>query len=122
MVAATYYLILGYVLARGIDRRDARTVAWSVAVLAGNEAWNALLFGRRSTRAAFAGLLAFLVPLAGLQRSVWQDRRSWGSLAPYSAYVVLYDIPWAYQLWRRNTKSSASAELRSRRTPGAEPG
>jgi hypothetical protein len=45
-VAAAYYVIMGVVLARGIDRRDAGTIAWAVAVLAGNEAWNGLL-GRR---------------------------------------------------------------------------
>ena len=67
-VAAAYYVIMAVVLARGIDRRDAGAIAWAVAVLAGNEAWNGLLFGRRSPRAAFVGLLGFLVPLGGLQR------------------------------------------------------
>jgi tryptophan-rich sensory protein len=101
-VAAVYYLILGFVLARGVDRRDASTVAWAVAVLAGNEAWNGLLFGRRSTGAAFAGLLGFLIPLAGLQWSVWRDRRSRWLLLLYTPYVILYDLPSAYWLWRRN--------------------
>jgi tryptophan-rich sensory protein len=47
-VAAAYYVIMAVVLARGIDRRDAGAIAWAVAVLAGNEAWNGLLFGRRT--------------------------------------------------------------------------
>lgn len=81
-VAAVYNVILGHVLAQGVDRRDASTVAWAVTVLAWNEAWNVLLFGRRSTGAAFAGVLGFLVPLAGLQVSVWPDRRSRWSLLP----------------------------------------
>ena len=89
-------------LGRGIDRRDAGAIAWAVAVLAGNEAWNGLLFGRRSPRAAFVGVLVFLVPLGGLQRSVWPDKRSRWILLPYTTYVIAYDVPWAYRLWRLN--------------------
>ena len=73
-------------------------------MLAGNEAWNGLLFGRRSTGAAFAGLLGFLIPLAGLQWSVWRDRRSQWLLLLYTPYVILCDLPWAYWLWRRNPR------------------
>jgi tryptophan-rich sensory protein len=101
-VAAAYYVIMGVVLSRGVDRRDAGTIAWAVAVLAGNEAWNGLLFGRRSPRAAFVGLLVLLVPLGGLQRSVWRDERSRWILLPYTSYVIGYDVPWAYRLWRLN--------------------
>ncbi len=99
---AVYYGIVGYVLARSIDRRDARSTAWGLAVLVGNEAWNGVFFGRRSTRAGFLGLCAFLVPLVALQRSVAGDARSRNALAPYTAYVVGYDLPWAYRLWRLN--------------------
>jgi tryptophan-rich sensory protein len=101
-VAAAYYVIMAVVLARGIDRRDAGAIAWAVAVLAGNEAWNGLLFGRRSPRAAFVGVLAFLVPLGGLQRSVWPNKHSRWILLPYTTYVIAYDVPWAYRLWRLN--------------------
>ena len=101
-VAAAYYVIMAVVLARGIDRRDAGAIAWAVAVLAGNEAWNGLLFGRRSPRAAFVGVLAFLVPLGGLQRSAWPDKHSRWILLPYTTYVIAYDVPWAHRLWRLN--------------------
>ncbi len=101
-VAAAYYVIMAVVLARGIDRRDAGTIAWAVAVLAGNEAWNGLLFGRRSPRAAFVGVLAFLVPLGALQRSVWPDKHSRWILLPCTTYVIAYDVPWAHRLWRLN--------------------
>ena len=40
VVGGLYYGIVGYVLARSIDRRDAGTTAWSLPVLVGNEAWN----------------------------------------------------------------------------------
>ena len=101
-VGAAYDVIMGIVLARGIDRRDASTVGWAVAVLTGNEAWNGLLFGRRSPHAAFVGLLAFLVPLGGLQWSAWRDERSRWILLPYTTYVVTYDVLWSYRLWRLN--------------------
>ena len=104
-VAALYYLIMGMVLARGIDQRRASTIAWAIAVLIGNEAWNGLLFGRRNPGAAFAGLLAFLLPLGGLQWSVRRDRRSSVVLLPYTAYVLGYDLGWSYRLWRLNPGS-----------------
>jgi tryptophan-rich sensory protein len=101
-VGAVYYGIIGHVLARSIDRRDARSTAWSLAVLVGNEAWNGTFFGRRSARAGFVGLCAFIVPVLALQRSVAGDTRSRYALAPYTAHVLLYDLPWIYRLWRLN--------------------
>jgi tryptophan-rich sensory protein len=102
VVGALYYGLLGYVLARSIDRRDARSTAWSLAVLVGNEAWNGVFFGRQSARAGFVGLCAFVVPLLALQRSVAGDARSRNALTPYTAYVLSYDLPWTYRLWRLN--------------------
>jgi tryptophan-rich sensory protein len=102
VVGALYYGVIGHVLARSIDRRDARSTAWSLAVLIGNEAWNGVFFGRRSARAGLVGLCAFVVPLAALQRSVAGDPRSRWALAPYTAYVLGYDLPWVYRLWRLN--------------------
>jgi tryptophan-rich sensory protein len=99
---ALYYGVIGYVLARNIDRRQAGAIAWSLAVLVGNEAWNGVFFGRRSARAGFFGVCAFLVPLLALQRSVAGDARPRTALAPYTLYVLLYDLPWTYRLWRLN--------------------
>jgi translocator protein len=101
-VGALYYGIIDYVLARSIDRRDIRSIGWSLVVLVGNEAWNGAFFGRRSTRAGFVGLCAFTVPVLALQRSVAQDPHSRHALAPYTAHVLLYDLPWTYRLWRLN--------------------
>ncbi|WP_369134813.1 TspO/MBR family protein [Modestobacter sp. I12A-02662] len=114
VVGALYYGLIGYVLARSIDRRDARSTAWSLAVLVGNEAWNGVFFGRRSTRAGFAGVCAFVVPLVALQRSVAGDARSRNALAPYLAYVLIYDLPWTYRLWRLNPTPAR------RRLPGTD--
>lgn len=105
VVGALYYGVIGHVLARSIDRRDARSTVWSLVVLVGNEAWNGVFFGRRSAGAGFVGLCAFTVPLLALQRSVAGDARSRHALAPYTAYVLLYDLPWTYRLWRSNPTS-----------------
>jgi tryptophan-rich sensory protein len=102
VVGGLYYGIIGYVLARSIDRRDARSTAWSLAVVVGNEAWNGAFFGRRSARAGLISLCAFIVPLVALQRSVAGDAQSRHALAPYTAYVLMYDLPWIYRLWRLN--------------------
>ena len=102
VVAGVYYVLIGYVLARSLDRGDRRSTGLAMSVLIGNEAWNAAFFGRRSTRDGFFGLLGFLMPLAALHRSVRDDAPSRRALMPYTAFVLLYDLPWSYRLWRLN--------------------
>jgi tryptophan-rich sensory protein len=101
-VAGLYYASIGTVLHRSAARGDDRSYRRALVVLAGNELWNVALFGRRSTRAGFFGMLAFAVPVGLLQESVRDDRVSTLVLGPYTAWVVGYDIPWTYRLWRRN--------------------
>lgn len=101
-VGTVYYGIIGTVLHRAADRGDRRSHRLGLVVLAGNELWNAAFFGRRSTRAGFLGIALFAVPLGLLQASVARDRVSAAVLAPYTAWVVLYDLPWTYSLWRLN--------------------
>ena len=101
-VGATYYLSIGTVLHRSVVRSDRRAHRLAMVVLVGNETWNVILFGRRSTRGAFLGVLGFTVPVVLLQLSVRGDRVSTLALAPYTAWVIGYDIPWTYLLWRRN--------------------
>lgn len=101
-VGLAYYAVMGVVVHRSVIRRDRRSYRLAMAVLAGNELWNAMLFGRRSPRDAFLGTIAFLVPVSLLQASVSKDRLSRSALAPYTAWVVFYDLPWTYQLWRLN--------------------
>ncbi len=110
-VGAAYYGVIGYVLARSIDRRNTEGIAWGLAVLVGNEAWNGAFFGRRSAGAGLVSLCAFLVPLAALQRSVTGDARSRRALTPYTLYVLLYDVPWMYRLWRLNPGPEAHAPV-----------
>jgi len=79
----------------------------ALLVLAGNELWNAAFLGRRSPRAGFLGVLVFLGPLLALQNSVALDRPSVIALTPYTLWVIGYDVPWTYQLWRLNPASRA---------------
>ena len=93
---------MGTVLYRAYLNRDSRVRHLALIVLAGNELWNVAFIGRRSPRNGFAGTLAFLVPLLALQRSVTSDRPSMIALTPYTLWVVAYDVPWSYRLWRLN--------------------
>jgi translocator protein len=101
-VGVVYYVVLGCVIYRATDRRDRIATRLAVVVLALNEVWNLAFFGRRSVRAGFLGIVAFLVPLTALQVAVSRDRTSSLLLAPYTAWVVGYDVPWTLQLWRLN--------------------
>lgn len=105
VVGAAYYVLMGLVLHRALIRCDLRAYRLAMVVLASNEIWNALLFGRRSTRDAFLGILAFLVPLGLLQAAVAKDRPSRTAVGSYVAWVVCYDIPWTYRLWRLNAEA-----------------
>ncbi len=101
-VGALFYLCIGTVLQRSAIRGDKRAYRLALIVLAGNELWNIVFFGRRSTRDGFFGMLVFTVPVCVLQASVADDRTSTIALGPYTAWVIGYDIPWTYQLWRLN--------------------
>ncbi|HEX6232858.1 MAG TPA: TspO/MBR family protein [Jiangellaceae bacterium] len=101
-VGGIYYLLMLVVVHRAIASGDKDSYRRAMVVLAGNELWNLLFFGRRSTRAGFVGILAFTVPLLRLQASVATDPVSTLALSPYTLWVIGYDIPWTYQLWRLN--------------------
>ena len=124
-VGAVYYAQLGWVLHRAQQTEDRGMRNRALLVLAGNELWNAAFLGRRSPRAGFLGVLAFLGPLLALQKSVASDRPSMIALTPYTLWVIGYDVPWTYQLWQLNPSRSRwlRRELRSypRRRNSAHP-
>ncbi len=76
----------------------------ALVVLAGNEAWNGLLFGRRSPGLAAFGMLAFLVPVMRLRAAAAHDRTAHLAAGTYAAWVLLYDVPWSLALWRCNRR------------------
>jgi translocator protein len=102
VVGGLYYASIGTVLHRSAATGNRRAYRLALLVLAGNELWNVALFGRRSPRAGFLGVLGFTVPLSLLQIAVRDDKMSVVALSPYTAWVIGYDIPWTYQLWRYN--------------------
>ena len=104
-VGVIYYVLLGSVLYRAADRRDLVATRLALVVLALNELWNLTFFGRHNVRNGFVGILVFLVPLTALQIVVTRDRTSGMLLAPYTAWVIGYDVPWTFQLWRMNNGS-----------------
>jgi tryptophan-rich sensory protein len=105
-VGSLYYLSIGTVLYRSAARLDRKAYSLALVVLVGNELWNVTLFGRRSTFGGFLGILGFTVPLSLLQLSVRSDRVSTVALAPYTAWVFGYDVPWSYLLWRLNSTAT----------------
>ena len=102
VVGGIYYLQLATVLYRAYLNNDSQVRRRALIVLAGNELWNVAFIGQRSPRNGFAGTVAFLVPLLALQKSVASDRPSVIALTPYTLWVVGYDVPWSYRLWRLN--------------------
>ena len=102
VVGAIYYAELGFVLYRAYRNDDRKVRRLALMVLAGNELWNVAFFGRRSPRDGLFGLLVFLVPLLKLQLAVTADRPSSVAFTPYTTWVIAYDVPWAYRLWRLN--------------------
>jgi tryptophan-rich sensory protein len=102
VVGGLYYLCIGTVVHRSIVRDDRTAHRLALVVLAGNEIWNVLFFRGRSTRAGFLGMLGFAVPVCLLQATLARDRLSAVVFAPYTVWVIGYDIPWTYRLWRLN--------------------
>ena len=79
------------------------TLTGLAVVMLYNELWNYTLFGLRSPFAGFVGVLAFLAPLAILQVALAAyDRPSALLLLIDVAWVLGYDVPWSYALWRLN--------------------
>ena len=101
-VGAAYYAQLGVVLYRAYRRDDRHVRHLALVVLVGNELWNVAFFGRRSARNGFLGVLLFLGPLLSLQKAVSDDPVSVVALTPYTVWVIGYDLPWVYRLWRLN--------------------
>ncbi|HYO31243.1 MAG TPA: TspO/MBR family protein [Nocardioidaceae bacterium] len=102
VVGGLYYVCIGTIVHRSLVRGDQRAHRLALAVLAGNELWNLAFFGRHSTRAGFVGLLGFSIPVCLLQAALIRDRPAALIFSPYTAWVLCYDLPWTYQLWRLN--------------------
>jgi hypothetical protein len=100
-----------YRLARWLD--DSKIHNHARLVLAGNELRNSRLFGLRTTRNGFVGLLVVVIPLP-LQKSVTADRAARAALTSNAVRVIGYDLPWTCALWRRNHASHLPVAMTSK--------
>jgi tryptophan-rich sensory protein len=79
------------------------TIAAMLILMLYNELWNGAFFRLRNTLVGLVGLLGFLAPLAMAQVAlIIYDRLSAGILLIYVLWYLIYDVPWAYALWRLN--------------------
>jgi tryptophan-rich sensory protein len=108
VVGLVFYVVDAIVGYRLLERLDATPTAALVlvalvVVMLYNELWNAALFRLRSPFAALVALFGFLAPLAILLVGcALVDGLSFVLIGIYVAWVVGYDIPWMYGLWRAN--------------------
>lgn len=63
VVGGVYYVLMGLVLHRARLNQDTVLRDRTYLVLAGNELWNACLFGSRNTGAGFVAMIAFVPPV-----------------------------------------------------------
>ena len=97
--------VITYRLLTIVPEQSARIIALTalIVVMLYNELWNIVLLRWHNTFAGFLGVLAFLAPLAFLQvMLVLVDHVSAWLVLVYLVWVIGYDIPWAYRLWRLN--------------------
>jgi benzodiazapine receptor len=97
--------IITYRLLTVVPEQIARIIALTalIVVMLYNELWNIVLFRWHNTFAGFLGVLAFSAPLAFLQVTLaLVDHVSAWLVLVYLVWVIGYDIPWAYRLWRLN--------------------
>ena len=108
LVGLIVYVIDGFVAYRMLtvvpsagDRAVALTALVVVMVLCA--LWNYAFFEYRSTLVGFVGLIGFLGPLLVLQTAlfVYDPPAAWAHLA-YTLYVLAYDVPLFYAIWRLN--------------------
>lgn len=100
-------VVILYRLLTVVDDSRGRTVclAAMAVVMLYNELWNGALFRLRSPFAGFLLVVAFLAPLAILETAlVLFEPVSAVLIGGYLIWVVLYDVPWTYRLWRLNPK------------------
>lgn len=107
-VGVLYYLLFGTVIWRILVYVNStslkqRLLVLTVAIMVLNEAWNFVFFGMKNTLAGFVGLFPFFLALVVLAIEInRRDCLSGVLLFLYSGWV-LYDIAWAYALWRLNS-------------------
>jgi benzodiazapine receptor len=107
--------VIAYRLLTVVQEQTDRIIALTalIVVMLYNELWNIVLFRWHNTFAGFLGVMAFLAPLTILQVALLLvDNVSAWLLLVYLVWVIGYDIPWAYRLWRLNPPQAQPARGR----------
>jgi len=118
-VGLVFYVVEAIVGYRLLERLDSSPTAALVVVslmvvMLYNELWNGALFRLRSPFAGLIALLGFLAPLAILVVGcAIVDAPSAVLIFVYVVWVVGYDLPWIYGLWRANPDSGVDPIERS---------
>ena len=102
--------VILYRLLSSVSDSAGRLIALTamIVVMLYNELWNYAFLGWRSTLAGFVGIVAFLAPLTILQVILVEyDALSALLMSVYVVWVIGYDIPWAYTLWKLNRAGQA---------------
>lgn len=109
VVVYIFDTIIAYRLLTEVSDQTARIIALTtlVIVMLYNELWNYVFFRWQSTFAGFLGVLAFLAPVLIFQVILFlvESFSAWLFLI-YVVWVIVYDIPWTYTLWRLNPSFS----------------
>lgn len=105
IIGYVFDTIIAYRLLTGVPDQTDRVIALTalMVVMLYNELWNVVLFRWQNTLAGFMGVLAFLAPLLILQVILLLvETVSAVLLLLYVIWVIVYDIPWSYTLWKLN--------------------
>jgi tryptophan-rich sensory protein len=108
LVGVAVYVLDGFVAYRlltVVDSRPAQVVALIalLVVMVTNALWNYAFFAYQSTLIGWLGLVGFLGPLLTLQVVLFANEPVAAfAHAAYLVWVVAYDIPLFFMLWRMN--------------------
>jgi tryptophan-rich sensory protein len=126
LVALSTYLLQGVIAYRLLT-----TLAGSVsyfafaalaATMAGNVVYNVALARQRDPRLTFIGILWFLAPLLVLQVLLLEADPAAGALnLVYLAWVLGFDLPIMYRLWRLNVRQSETGNRKRPEPAHAKP-
>ncbi len=108
IVAVLVYLVDGFVAYRtltAVATQEGQVVLLTalVVVMVLNALWNYAFFEYRSTLIGLLGLVAYLGPLVVLQVALfaYDALAAWVHM-PYAIWVIAYDLPLFYAMWRLN--------------------
>src|ERR1700724_2710663 len=113
VIVYVFDTIIAYRLLTVVPDQTDRVIALTalVVVMLYNELWNIVLFRWQNTFAGFLGVLAFLAPLLILQVTLFLvETVSAVLILIYVIWVIGYDIPWSYALWRLNPPDLGQAK------------